>query len=302
MDIREFLFPFYNHYHNLSDILENFKQLGEYQPDYVRDKRKKVLYKININFREVEKYLRITDFFSEPARVACTFRDSISPLEFFKINKETIINSIGNCPTYQEIDSYLWGRVKQCSNFNVVVCLSVLRYFKPKKWLDPSAGWGDRLIAAISFGCDYRATDPNHEMQQYYKKMINTLASDPSKYMITEEGFETADIEREKYDLVFTSPPFFDLEKYDNDPKQSHIKFNSVDAWKEGFLYPLIIKSNNALVKKGHLALYISDYREARYVEDMKKFISTIPTLKFKGLICWQADSRERNIMVWEKK
>ena len=63
-----------------------------------------------------------------------------------------------------------------------------------------------------------------------------------------------------KYDLVFTSPPFFDLEVYENEKSQSISKFNTLEKWKQNFLIPAMEKSVSALEMNGHLVIYVSDY------------------------------------------
>lgn len=301
MDLTSAEFPYYKCYHQLPYVLKNYNNLQDYKEDRLPAKGHKVIFFLKIDFKRAESYLRITDYFSEDVRVKCNFRDRISPLEYFKINRENIVSSLGQNPTYKEIDSYLYDHgPRQCSNFNLLVSYSVLKHFKPKRWLDPSAGWGDRLITAISYGCEYRATDPNHDMHEKYTQMIDVLSKDKTKYNITEEGFEDADIEEDYYDLVFTSPPFFDLEKYGNGPKQSMIKFSTLEKWKDGFLYPLVSKSIRALTDKGHLALYVSDGGN-KYVKDMCEFINSHENMHFKGYIKWKADSRPKDIKVWQK-
>lgn len=317
VDISQIDYPLYKYYHNLEYILKNFQELKTYQYDYIDldpKKSKNIIYFINIDFKRDEKYLRITDYFSEDCRVICNFADMISPQEYFKLNKEVIIKSIGDTPSYKDIDSYIYkSGLKQCSNFNIIVATSILRHFKPKRWLDPSAGWGDRLIAAINYGeCEYRATDPNDCLHPKYKSMIDILADEKTifdergkreKYKITEEGFETAEIEANYYDLVFTSPPFFDLEKYSNDPTQSHIKFNTLEEWMDGFMFPFLIKCVAALMKGGNLCLYVEDNKKTGtfYVDKIKSYLNNNKRMKFVGNVMWQADTRPKKIMVYRK-
>lgn len=314
VDISQIDYPFYKYYHSLEYVLENFEDLKNYHFDYIETKRKNTIYFINIDFGRDNRFLRITDYFSEDCRVECNFSDMISPKEYFKINKESIIRNLGDSPNYKKIDSYIYNSgLIQCSNFNIIVCTSLLRHFKPKKWLDPSAGWGDRLISAINYGqCEYRATDPNECLKPKYDNIINVLAEEKiikdergerNKYNITQEGFETADIEANYYDLVFTSPPFFDLEKYSNSPTQSHIKFNTLEEWIDGFMLPFLIKCVAALIKGGHLCLYVEDnYRtKTFYVDKIKGYLNNNKRMKFMGLISWQAGKKPRNIMVYQK-
>ena len=53
-----------------------------------------------------------------------------------------------------------------------------------------------------------------------------------------------------RYDFIFTSPPYFDLEKYSDEPTQSYLRYPQYEEWVKGFLQPLIEKSY-AYLKKG---------------------------------------------------
>ena len=329
VDIREIDYPYYRLYKSLEEILKDFMDLKNYQYDYIIQKPediedflkrskyskknksvgfvykhiKDLLYMLNIEYDRDEKYLKITDYFSQECRVECNFADLISPLEYFRLNKESIIANLGEKPSYNEIDDYFYKRgVIQCSNFHLVVCTSVLNYFKPKRWLDPSAGWGDRLVAAINYGdCEYHASDPNDCLHPKYKDMIGTLADDKDKYKIEQVGFEDLKVEKDYYDLVFTSPPFFDLEKYTNDPEQSHIKYNTLEDWIINFMYPLI--RNNALTKGGHFCLYINDNKRSgvEYVQKVKEYLAINKGFKYKGIISWYTGTYPREILVYKK-
>ena len=103
---------------------------------------------------------------------------------------------------------------------------------------DPSAGWGGRLLGAMSTENDIRklhyvGTDPNtehntepgrtkyHELADYYNSVTTTVFSNPPHtYEIFQHGSETIhnNTEFQKYkgsvDLVFTSPPYFDCLDY----------------------------------------------------------------------------------------
>ncbi len=302
-DLDKIEYPLYKYYHSLESIYKNFEKLKTYKYEEIDSKPKNVLYSLRIDYKRDEKMFRITDYFTEECRVDCNFGDYISPLEYFEKNKEIIIKNIGNNPPYHKIDYqiYKYGP-KQCTLFNLIVCTSLLKYFKPKRWLDPSAGWGDRLISAINYGdCTYRATDPNSCLHPKYAEIIDTFGADKKNYKITKEGFEEAQIEADYYDLVFTSPPFFDLEKYSDEESQSNLKFNTLEKWLDGFMYPFLIKGIAALQKNGHFCLYVNDYKTTKYVSKITDYFKNNKRMKFLGNITWKADSGFRKIMVYRK-
>jgi DNA-directed RNA polymerase II subunit RPB2 len=252
-------------------------------------------------YNDIFKMNDVTDFFSQHCRVRCLFnlRADLTPLEYFEKNKkkiyEDIIKNDGQITLFN-IKEYLFRKINQCTNFNITMVMNILNFFKPKRMLDCSAGWGDRLIGAIAYGTlqtafEYLGYDPSvcmHENNNY-TNIIETLA-EPTKsgnYKVIQSGFEDAKLKDNYYDLVFTSPPFFALEIYEKDNEdQSTNKFDKIEKWKLGFLYPLIKKSCVALELGGHIALYIDDYKDAPYIEDMQLYVlEALGGLNYLGVI-----------------
>ena len=194
-----------------------------------------------------------------------------------------------------------------CTNFRTTIILSLLKFFKVKRYLDPSAGWGDRLIGAIAYGCDYTGVDPSVCMNQVYHQIIKELVpkSQQDRYKIIQSGFEVVEVENNYYDLVFTSPPFFDFEIYESNNAQSISQFNTLDKWLNGFLYKLIEKSYNALIVGGHLGLYISDYTGVSFTDKMLEYVKkNIKGFEYQGDIhFWDYQNKNvvRSIFFWKK-
>ena len=77
-------------------------------------------------------------------------------------------------------------------------------------------------------------------------------------------------LKEKDFDLVFTSPPFFKLESYTNNKKQSNKNYSTLKEWFENFLIISVKKACNVIIEGGHMALYISDYTNVKYVQDLK--------------------------------
>lgn len=125
-----------------------------------------------------------------------------------------------------------------------------LRYYEPRESrlniLDMCMGFGSRLSAVILSGHNYIGFDPNKELfnkLREYKKWLkdNNFLEDNQICNLLCKGSEIFD-ERlvNKIDVMFTSPPYFDLETYSQDNGQSIIKFNKYDLWLNGFVRPTI--------------------------------------------------------------
>ncbi|TNE62684.1 MAG: hypothetical protein EP335_11890 [Alphaproteobacteria bacterium] len=122
---------------------------------------------------------------------------------------------------------------------------------------DPSAGWGGRILSAMSTAMErtihYVGTDPNSDhwmpdekltKYEYLAAYFNREVAGKRKntYELFALGSEDIHLAEDfqKYkgqvDFVFTSPPYFAAEGYSNDDTQSHIKFSTYEAWRDKFL------------------------------------------------------------------
>ena len=226
----------------------------------------------------------ITDKYSLKQRLSCRFGDNPRPIDVWKEHPEW---------TLRELEKH----VKLCNLYFFEVGMQVLKMFKPKKWLDPTAGWGDRLRCAIEYGCEYLGVDSNSSMQSAYEAIVDDLGDgDHKKYRVKEGKFQDVRIVG-KYDLVFTSPPFYTVEKYEN-----MVEWESVEEFMKEFLIPLFKKSVAHLAEKGHIVLYIEDRAEAAFIDLMKEHVlQKHPKLKYQGAFYYEgARGSMRPYYVWK--
>ena len=73
------------------------------------------------------------------------------------------------------------------------------------------------------------------------------------KVDIYKQGSETFQPKSESLDLCFTSPPYFDTEKYSDEESQSYKKFPTKDEWVNGFLKTTIENCYRGLKKGGYM-------------------------------------------------
>ena len=67
------------------------------------------------------------------------------------------------------------------------------------------------------------------------------------------------------FDLVFTSPPFFDFEVYTDLPGQSiQGANNKLQTWLVNFLFVALSKAWDRLEPGGHIAIHITDVMSAK--------------------------------------
>jgi len=252
---------------------------------------------IKENYNDSSKINDITDYFSEVVRVKCRFGNYLSPLEYWTQNKKMILQKAKEL-SINAIRDAIFFNTKLCNNFRITVALTVLEYFKPKKWLDISAGWGDRLMAAILYKVKlYVSVDPNLDLHPCYDKMIETFVT-PSKrknFIIYKNGFLEAKLPDEKFDIVFSSPPFFTLEIYSQFEENSVMKHKTEKEWCDNFLVKSLIKAYNYLKKDGIMVLYMGG---SPYVMQQMHKLDKI--MKYMGIIYFY-EKRPRGMFVWKK-
>jgi hypothetical protein len=162
---------------------------------------------------------------------------------------------------------YNLTRALEPTSFRPTVVKALFSILGARRILDMSSGWGDRLLGAISVEQHiqyYVGVDPNYKLQPGYSQMINTLAKDKSKFIMIESPFETAVLPQRanKFDCIFTSPPYYDYEKYGDGKDSSITNYPEFESWIVDFLFTSILKAWSHLDEGGYFALNISDPNE----------------------------------------
>ena len=174
--------------------------------------------------------------------------------------------------TASNVREHLYTTWKECTQFKPSLAVSVIKFFKAKRVLDFSAGWGDRLAGAIAANVDrYTAYDPNTSLTQGHSAIISSYVAADRRgdYTVTYTGFEGATVPHQDYDLVFTSPPFFDFEIYTSLPGQSVDTYKSLNSWMVDFLFACLKKAWDALQINGHIVIHITDVFKTKVCERM---------------------------------
>jgi hypothetical protein len=175
------------------------------------------------------------------------------------------------------------GNVFECFRINlgsVVMFKSTTAKYLYKKYkatsvLDPTSGWGGRMLGAWSLGIDYTGIDTNVEMIPAYTDMMAFLNAETgfdnalfevdngSKLKMIWQSCLDVDFSQIDYDFVLTSPPYVNLEIYE------HMKeWETDEAFYRGFFIPLWQKCVDNIKPGGHVCFNISP----KMYEDAVKF------------------------------
>jgi DNA modification methylase len=66
-------------------------------------------------------------------------------------------------------------------------------------------------------------------------------------------------------DFAFTSPPYFSVERYSDDAKQSFKRYDTPAKWRDGFLLPLLRQHFTALKPGAFNVINIDDVRVPKF-------------------------------------
>lgn len=290
-------------YKFVDNIQDRFQKLIGYksEPQYktIRSRNNFFHYSTNSVFNLIcdDYYIDIlSDVFNEKERIKTRKLGKNSLIEIYEKILLPIFEEDEDLTEKEKIErmrEWLYKNYSkyEATQFKPTLAISIYKYAKPMKILDMSAGWGDRLIAAIAYydymkkpdSFLYHAFDPNINLKEGHDNIISTFNAPRSKFKIEYKGFEDSVLD-DDYDLFFSSPPFFDLEEYSKDKSQSIIKYKKFDNWLINFLFFCLKKAKDRLRDKGVMIIHISDYNQYIFTEKMIFYLECIG-MKFIGII-----------------
>lgn len=136
-----------------------------------------------------------------------------------------------------------------------IVYMEIYTKYKPKCILDFCAGWGGAAVAASALNIEnYIGIEINHALKKPYSNLIDFL-KEKSKTNIS-MIFDNAllvDYRTLQYDFVFTSPPYYFIQKYEN-----NTEYKTKKEMDEKFYVPLFTNTYKYLQSEGIYALNIN--------------------------------------------
>eukprot|EP00045_Choanoeca_perplexa_P005996 m.50242 g.50242 ORF g.50242 m.50242 type:complete len:566 (+) comp13405_c0_seq3:71-1768(+) len=261
------------------------------------------------DYRKMDVFM---DVYQEQARLSAKRQDQdFSPLDqwerpgFIEDLLQQAWDKYGKLTPFTMREQF-YTMVRECTQFKPSLAVAIIRRFKATRMLDISAGWGDRLTGAIAAGLEkYQAFDPNTSLQAGHSQVIKQFVppDQQHRFKITYTGFEHAKLDDNDYDLVFTSPPFFDFEVYTSIPGQSVDTYKSLDTWLVRFLFVSLRRAWAALRPEGHMVIHITDVFKTQVCEKMCLLLQwQLTDFTYLGVICsFGGAGRGRPLWVFRK-
>ena len=228
----------------------------------------------------------------ESEKFMTSLMGSAYSLKLPKINRNVLRTMIG-------LRKYI------CAQFKPNVAKVLYDKLGSENILDFSAGWGDRLAGFYASETSeyYVGIDPrkeNHpiyeEQAEFYHKHM-TVFEVQKKCDFIESPAEEVDfmVYKDFFDTVFTSPPYFNVERYSYDETQSWVRHKEINEWNENFLQKTLKNLWCSVKSGGYLLVNISDvYSNSKWSTDrgwleicnpMNDFLSTFTDSEYQGCI-----------------
>jgi hypothetical protein len=202
-----------------------------------------------------------------------TFYDFVKNIEDFKKKKfiqnmftyyATVKNARGLKNEYIVLKEVYNICISAINIFRPLMAVEVYAKYKPSVVLDPCAGWGGRAVgAAVCGNIQYFGIDVNQSLEIPYQNMcafLNSRCKSKSnlypRISMTIADAVTYDYSQiePRYDMVFTSPPYYFIEKYSHSPSYN----NSKDEMDQQFYTPLFSQTYLHLLPGGCMALNVN--------------------------------------------
>jgi SAM-dependent methyltransferase len=179
------------------------------------------------------------------------------------------------------------------SNFRPTVAKAIYESYSSDgdMILDFSAGYGGRLLGCLPLDRTYLGVDPCAEQIKGLRAMLRKLRpiiNPKSRVKLMQACAEDylPKIATGSVALVFSSPPYFDNERYSNEPSQSYLRYPTYGEWLKHFLRPVIWHSARVLRPGGHMVINVSNVNGYKLTDDVMRLshnkVALVATLKLR--------------------
>lgn len=135
-----------------------------------------------------------------------------------------------------------------------IVYMEIYAKYKPKCILDFCAGWGGAAVGASALNIEkYIGIEINTSLKEPYDRLVEYLKNKSNtKVELYFTDSLKIDYEKLDYDFVFTSPPYYFIQKYEN-----NIEYKDKLEMDEKFYKPIFTKVYNGLQKNGYFIINV---------------------------------------------
>jgi len=165
------------------------------------------------------------------------------------------------------------------ANFNPLIAKYIYEHYLKENGitLDFSAGYGGRLLGFLASKIDgtYIGYEPYSKSYQSLKALSedsSELFNCKKKVKLINSPFEDSN-RKHAVDLIFSSPPYFDLERYSDEETQSIIQYPEYEPWLESFWGYLVKRCYSMLSDKGFFIYSIGNFLKYDLIGDTQQVL-----------------------------
>jgi len=134
----------------------------------------------------------------------------------------------------------------------------IVKKYSAEKVLDCCVGWGGRMLGSLAAGAEYTGFEPDPNTFGGLRGILEDVGKTAD---IHNEPAETglAKVQSGVYDLVLTSPPYYNLEMYTAGDQS--VKEQSWEEWVDGWLKPVVKECLRCLKPNGKSCWSVKNFK-----------------------------------------
>tara|TARA_R110000851_G_scaffold46656_3_gene113516 strand:- start:2967 stop:4025 length:1059 start_codon:yes stop_codon:yes gene_type:complete len=171
----------------------------------------------------------------------------------------------------------IFSGTQRVSNFRPSAAAAIYKIFchKGDSVYDMSSGYGGRCLGAHMAKMKYFGVDPCTQNFNGVQSMISEFGFDAK---IKNIGSEIGGwLNENQIDFSFTSPPYFNCEKYSDEPTQSFLKYPSRELWLTGFIRKTLQECQRVTKPNRFIALNVANVQSYKtMVEDIIELANSL--------------------------
>ncbi len=160
----------------------------------------------------------------------------------------------------------MYGGLGSVTKYKAITTKALVKYFQAKTVLDPCVGWGGRMLGTLAAFPDttYIGFEPDTNTFSALQQILKDDAIPEAARKRATVFQEPAEVGLQRivgpFDMILTSPPYFNLEVYTSG-QQSIQAYKTWEDWVSKWLKPVILRCLSLLKSGGVSCWSVKNFR-----------------------------------------